>query len=511
MASIEIITNAWPVRDVLPLLLFDRSAKKNIIFATESYADRGEGYGAKIQITEQVLNIDGGCIIQPRVLKDSDEQLLRTRRKAEVFTPAWVCCLMNNHIDEVWFGRPDVFGTLNGQEWTPAEDPVLMPKRRRWQAYIDSRRLEITCGEAPYLVSRYDMATGEIIPINERIGILDRKLRIVNENAQTEEEWLKWAQRAFQSVYGYEYQGDNLLIARINLLLTYIDYIQDRWDRKPTDKELNEIAKIISWNIWQMDGLKGSIPLGALYEEYHQMTIFDIFGCDGLEDFKALTGFTFRGMVHPGDYEGISASIKEQVQASQADFDSVEYRIIRKDGEVRWIDDYGHYIEYDDGSRGLYYVFISDITERHAQAESDKALRSAVIEALTRAYDSVWLINDIEKQSFELFRVDPDMVHTMPANAAVKIDRFSQAFAFYSKLVYEADRQRFLDAVAPENIVRNTEDKPLYSVPFRRVFDDGIRHYRVEFAKLDLPGGMKRIVAGFRNVDDEVRRGGGDD
>ena len=244
---------------------------------------------------------------------------------------------------------------------------------------------------------------------------------------------------------------------------------------------------------------------------YANKVVFDIFGCDGLEDFKALTGFTFRGMVHPGDYEGISASIKEQVQASQADFDSVEYRIIRKDGEVRWIDDYGHYIEYDDGSRGLYYVFISDITERHAQAESDKALRSAVIEALTRAYDSVWLINDIEKQSFELFRVDPDMVHTMPANAAVKIDRFSQAFAFYSKLVYEADRQRFLDAVAPENIVRNTEDKPLYSVPFRRVFDDGIRHYRVEFAKLDLPGGMKRIVAGFRNVDDEVRRGGGDD
>ena len=88
MASIEIITNAWPVRDVLSLLLFDRSAKKNIIFATESYADRGDGYGAKNQITEQVLNIDGGCIIQPRVLKDSDEQLLRTRRKAEVHAEA---------------------------------------------------------------------------------------------------------------------------------------------------------------------------------------------------------------------------------------------------------------------------------------------------------------------------------------------------------------------------------------------------------------------------------------
>ncbi len=280
MASIEIITNAWPVRDVLPLLLTDRSAKKNIIFATESYADRGVDYGAKNQITEQVLSFAGRCIIQPRVLKDAEEQLLRTRKKAEVFTPAWVCCLMNNYADEEWFGRSDVFGQLKDQEWTPAEDPIEMPKGKRWQTYVDSRRLEITCGEAPYLVSRYDMATGEIIPIKDRIGILDRKLRIVNENAATEEEWLKWTLRAFQAVYGYEYQGDNLLVARINLLLTYIDYMQERWDRKPTKKELEEVAKVISWNLWQMDGLKGAIPLGALYEQYHQLTIFDIFGMD---------------------------------------------------------------------------------------------------------------------------------------------------------------------------------------------------------------------------------------
>lgn len=280
MASIEIIANAWPVRDVLPLLLTDRSAKKNIIFATDSYADRGEGYGAKNQITEQVLSYAGRCIIQPRVLKDAEEQLLRTRKKAEVFTPAWVCCLMNNHADEEWFGRSDVFGQLKDQEWTPTEGPIEMPKRKRWQAYVDSRRLEITCGEAPYLVSRYDMATGEIIPIKDRIGILDRKLRIVNENAATEEEWLKWTLRAFQAVYGYEYQGDNLLVARVNLLLTYTDYLQERWDRKPTKKELEEVAKVISWNLWQMDGLKGSIPLGALYEQYHQLTIFDIFGMD---------------------------------------------------------------------------------------------------------------------------------------------------------------------------------------------------------------------------------------
>jgi PAS domain S-box-containing protein len=240
---------------------------------------------------------------------------------------------------------------------------------------------------------------------------------------------------------------------------------------------------------------------------YANKVVCNMFGCDSLEDFDALTGFTFRGMVHPEDYEWVSASIKEQVEASQADFDSVEYRIVRKDGEVRWVDDYGHYIEYDDSHNGLYYVFISDITEKHAQAESDKALHSAVIEALTRAYDSVWLINDIETQRFELFRIDRKMVHLLPANIAVTIEKFPQAFAFYSRLVLEEDRQRFLDAVTPRNIVRNTENTPLYSVPFRRVFENGIRHYRVEFARLDLPGGQMGIVAGFKDVDDEVRKG----
>ena len=49
-------------------------------------------------------------------------------------------------------------------------------------------RLEISCGEAPYLVSRYDTVTGETIPISQRIGLLDRKLRVISENTDTEEQ-----------------------------------------------------------------------------------------------------------------------------------------------------------------------------------------------------------------------------------------------------------------------------------------------------------------------------------
>ena len=281
MASIKIDTREYPVSRVLPSLLFDRTTKKNIIFATESYEERGDLYGAKLEITKDLLICDGACIIQPRVLKNLEEQQQRTRKKAEVFTPAWVCCMMNDHCDTEWFGREGVFGKLDGQEWHPCSGSIEFPKGETWKAYVDSRRLEITCGEAPYIVSRYDMGTGEPIPIEGRIGILDRKLRVVGENTETEEEWLKWAKRAFQSVYGYEYQGDNLFVARINLLLTFTEYLEDRWKRKATDAELDEIAKIISWNVWQMDGLKDTIPLGALYEAYKQLSLFDLFDLFG--------------------------------------------------------------------------------------------------------------------------------------------------------------------------------------------------------------------------------------
>ena len=120
------------------------------------------------------------------------------------------------------------------------------------------------------------MSTGQlIVPPERRIGQLDRKLRIVNENAADYDEWVKWAIRAFEASYGYEYQGDNLLIGRINLLLTFIDYYQERWDKVPDEKLLQAVANKIVWNVWQMDGLKDTVPLGKPYEEYPQMTLAD--------------------------------------------------------------------------------------------------------------------------------------------------------------------------------------------------------------------------------------------
>lgn len=271
---------AYPVRITLPILLQDKTTKKNIIWATDAYSDKGIGFQDTDHIARMAIRGIDSVNLQSRTEKAIEEQQERTRKKAEVFTPVWLCNMMNNYADEQWFGQKDIFNFENEAEhtWIVNEDKIPFDDKRTWKAYVDSRRLEITCGEAPYLVSRYDATTGELIlPPLRRIGMLDRKLRVVNENAQNNDEWLRWTLRAFQSCYGYEYQGDNLLIARINLIMTFADYFRERMELDPDEKQLKQFANVISWNIWQMDGLRDTVPLGKPIEVFEQTDLFSLF------------------------------------------------------------------------------------------------------------------------------------------------------------------------------------------------------------------------------------------
>jgi hypothetical protein len=195
-------------------------------------------------------------VIRPRVLKSKENQTDRAKDMAEVFTPSWVCNAQNNLVDEAWFGRKDVFNTENSENhtWKPNPKHISFPEGKTWRDYVRATRMEMTCGEAPYLVSRYDTTTGEMIPLEQRIGLLDRKLRVVSENTETSGDWLDWAQIAYQNTYGFEWQGDNLLLAREALLWTFIENYQAKFNKQPMLKSIKYIAYIISWNIWQMDG-----------------------------------------------------------------------------------------------------------------------------------------------------------------------------------------------------------------------------------------------------------------
>lgn len=266
--------------ELLHILLLDRTTGKNIIWATDDYASYGRGFGKTDEIKSFLITNKYRMIIQPRITKELNNQVERTKERAEVFTPSWVCNKQNNLVDEQWFGRRDVFNVETFEGWKTTKNKIVFPdcEGKSWQDYVKANRLEITCGEAPYLVSRYDSVTGKIIKVGDRIGLLDRKLRIISENVDEKDAWIGWAYTAFKSVYGFEFQGDNLLLARENLLFTFIDHYNFKFSSDIEPKVLEDIAEIISWNIWQMDGINYAIPFDVIRDEVDQISIFDIIG-----------------------------------------------------------------------------------------------------------------------------------------------------------------------------------------------------------------------------------------
>ena len=190
-------------KDILTILLKDRTTGKNIIWATDEYAAFGKSY-----TFQKPIALSSVKKIRPRIDKSKAEQAGRAKDKAEVFTPSWICNIQNNLIDTAWFGKEGLFNTETDRGWVTTSSPILFPTHdgKTWQDYVMANRLEITCGEAPYLASRYDAVTGEEIPVANRIGLLDRKLRVVAENCHSEPDFYAWSVKAVQSIYGFEWQ-----------------------------------------------------------------------------------------------------------------------------------------------------------------------------------------------------------------------------------------------------------------------------------------------------------------
>lgn len=240
---------------LLDTLLIDRTTKKNIIWATDSYERFGKVFASDKYIRPDLVTGKYGLLIQPRAAKSLEEQRHRTKDKAEVFTPLRVVDQMNRALE------------------------MQQPKKSNWQEYVRELKLEITCGEAPFIVTRYNpTAHGALIGIQNRVGFLDRKLRAVSRFCDKKSDWLNWAKEAFKASYGYEWQGDNVLLARENLLYTFIDYYQDKFGTRPSIKLQEEFAEIVSWNIFQMDGLRYVVPMSCHQEDKVTPSTLSIFG-----------------------------------------------------------------------------------------------------------------------------------------------------------------------------------------------------------------------------------------
>lgn len=223
--AVDILENELPT-DVLNLLLRDHTTGRNIFWATHDYEQLGKGYEYHSVLTPKLITDGNEMVVSPRVRKSKEQQTDRSKDMAEVFTPAWVVKKMVDYVD----------------------------------IDVSARCLELTCGEAPFLVSRYDATTGEPIAIGDRVGLLDRKLRLVNDRQLSDEDWLAQVRLAFQTTYGYEWQGDSLLLARQNLLRSFADYYEARFGSTPGTPLLQEFADIIAWNLWQMDGITYRLP-----------------------------------------------------------------------------------------------------------------------------------------------------------------------------------------------------------------------------------------------------------
>lgn len=242
---------------ILDTLLIDRTTStskktRNIIWANENYIKYGRHYGVSHQIKPKLITGQMGHIIIPRALKSQYVQKERTKSKAEVFTPTWIVKKQNDVIDAGY-----------------REDDL--------QTYINRKWLEVTCGEAPYMATRYDMETGDIVPLSERVGFVDRKLSRINAEVDEKYEWQQLVEKAYKASYGFEWNGDSLLLARENLLYTYYDYHVAKWQDKPTPEHFATIANIISYNLFQMDGLKYIIPLSDIRKRpvKSQLKLFD--------------------------------------------------------------------------------------------------------------------------------------------------------------------------------------------------------------------------------------------
>lgn len=170
--------------------------------------------------------------VMPRYLKAQEEQKSRTDNKAEVFTPYEIIEKMNDMME--------------------ADCPEII-------LYIKKKVLEVTCGEAPYLTTRYDAVSGEEIPVEKRVGLLDRKLSSIPEEVG-KELYIRCADEALKSAYGYELQSDSLFLARRNLLMTTIEHYENVWKTEPTYETVLNWASIISYNIIRMDGLSMCVP-----------------------------------------------------------------------------------------------------------------------------------------------------------------------------------------------------------------------------------------------------------
>lgn len=266
---------------------------------------------------------------------------------------------------------------------------------------------------------------------------------------------------------------------------------------------------------------------------YANKGLLRLFQCSSFQDFQELTGNSFRGMVHPEDLDRVEMSIWEQIAESHYDFDYVEYRIIRKDGTIGWVEDYGHFVN-SDSAGGIFYVFIGDATEKHHRQQMERnallhaqKLESEKLQNIIHIYDEEKkLIHQEHLRRLEVIEglgvnydtilyIDLDTDKVLPYRLSHRIaGRFNYeqepceftpfVSGYVDEWVYSDDRQRVLDVISPDYIREKLADQKTYYVNYRILVEDTIQFLQLRMIDVGNGKHISQVVMGCRRIDEEI-------
>lgn len=268
---------------------------------------------------------------------------------------------------------------------------------------------------------------------------------------------------------------------------------------------------------------------------YANKSLLRIFQCDTLEEFMEFTGKSFRGIVHPDDLADVEQSIQEQIADSQYDLDFVEYRIIRTDGEIRWIEDYGHYIHINSVG-GIFYVFLLDTTDkknRHLsekqQLLQEKKQKEQKLQNLIEEYDKERkLINQEHLRRLEVIEglsvnydsilyADLDADRILPYRLSSRTElQFGRKFQprqlswylsdYVNTWVHPEDRQLILRVSDPAYIRKKLATSKTYYTNYRVINGEELQYLQLRIVNVGSRDRISQVVMGYRKVDEEVQR-----
>ena len=237
--------------------------------------------------------------------------------------------------------------------------------------------------------------------------------------------------------------------------------------------------------------------------------MLNIFGCETLEEFKALTGNTFKGLVHPDDLDEVQASIARQIAHSDKNVDYVEYRIRRRDGEIRWVDDYGRFVRTkNDGD--VFYVFIRDITDLRSTREENRR-REKVIEGLSIGFASIYLLN-LDTGTMRPYRLENEYFQKITAELGLtdveKVNWLDVLNLYAERYVLPEDKKIFLSEIDAEKIRERLKVEPTHTITYRCTGDKPI-FMEMSVARVDSDETGSHVVMSYRDVTEQfaqVRR-----